>query len=110
MIFRTISIVFKGNQFRKDPSGFLQDETKGFLNGLVFLPMIIPAFFVILFFILGYTDLFTGPYGFFKFVFWVSFIPFVIILAIIVKAMRIIKGASKKVIEDTIHVKAEVKE
>lgn len=110
MIFRTIGIVCKGNQFRKDPSGFLQDEAKGFLNGLVFLPMIAPAFFVILFFVLGYTDLLTGPYGFFKFVFWVFFIPFVIILAIIVKAMRIVRRASKQAIEKTIHVKAEVKE
>lgn len=109
MIFKFISIAFKGNQFRKNPSEFLQEEAKGFVNGLVFMPMVVPGLFVLLFFLLGYTGLLTGPYGFFKFLFWIAFIPFVIIFWLLLKATRIIKRASKSAIHETIKVKAEVK-
>lgn len=110
MIFRIINIAFKTNQFRKDPNNFLEDEAKGFLNGLVFMPMIIPFLFLLFFFFLGYTEFLSGPYGFFKFLFWILFIPFIIIFIFLFKAIKMIRKNTKKVINDTIHIKAEIKE
>ncbi len=110
MIFRIISIAFKGNKFRQDPKGFLGEEADGFLNSMFILPFIVPSLFIIFFFILGFTSLLSGPYGFFKFVFFITFIPFVIFASIIFRALKTIKRANKKVINETIVVKAEVKE
>lgn len=110
MILQVIKIAFKGNDFRKDPKGFAMDETNGFLNGMILMPFLFPSLLVILFFILGYTSLLTGPYGFFKFVFWVTFIPLSIFLYFIINTLKMIKRTNKNVADNVINVKAEVKE
>lgn len=110
MIIQIVKIAFKGKQFRNNPANFMQDEANGFLNGLVFLPFFVSGLFVILFFILGFTTLLTGPYGFFKFIFFITFIPFILFLYIVLKTLKIIKRMNKNILNETIKVKAEVKQ
>lgn len=66
-----------------------------------------------LFFILGWTELLSGPYGFFKFVFWFLLIPFSILQLVFwklfSKAKTLVQKAKNRVDEELNTIKVEPK-
>lgn len=64
--------------------------------------------FMALFFVLGYTHLFGGPYGFFKFLFVLSLIGVIITFLILRKIFLLFKTTTKKSEDETIKVDSKV--
>jgi uncharacterized Tic20 family protein len=88
---------------RANPSGFAGEQTKEILWGIMIIPIIICALVIILFFVIGYTDVLGFQLGFFKFLFWValivSFSIFSLLRRIIRATSRTVTSGSKRVIE-----------
>jgi heme exporter protein D len=98
-MYNAIMILFKVFHIRKilkgvheNPSKLAGEEAGDALWDIVLIPLIILVGGIILFFILGYTNVFRFHLGFFKFLFWLSLIVSILIFSII---RRIIKSVSK---------------
>jgi len=103
IIFKIFHIKKLVKEARENPSGLAGDEVSDVLWGIVLVPLIIAIIGIILFFIIGYTNLFGFQFGFFKFLFWLSLIVSFIIFSII---RRIVKSVSKSTV---IHTKSVLK-
>jgi hypothetical protein len=62
-----------------DPTGLGQDIALDVLKAPLILFTIVGIAGLVPFFILGWTELLSGPFGFFKFVFFLLLIPFTIL-------------------------------
>lgn len=102
-IFKTIRDVKKGV---KDPTGLGEELALDVFRAPILVFTIIGILFLALMFLLGFTSLFGHPYGFFKIVFWILTIPFVIIdltLWSIFRAYKnLVRSAKKKVDESKV--------
>ncbi len=100
-LFKTKKMI---QELRANPGAFGAGEVRDMLIGLILGPVIVAGIGLILFFILGCTDLFGHAMGFFRVLFWISlFISvaiFMIIRKIILFAMRLTKKTTDKVIHE----------
>jgi len=66
-----------------------------------------------LFFILGWTEVLSGPFGFFRFLFWFLLIPFVILQIVFWKIFssfkKLVKRAKNRMDEEVNTIKVEAK-
>ena len=100
-IFKTILDVRKGV---KDPTGLGEEMALDVFRAPRLIFTIIGILFLGLMFLLGFTGLFGHPYGFFKVVFWILTIPFVIIdltLWSIFRAYKNLVSRAKKKVDDS---------
>jgi O-antigen/teichoic acid export membrane protein len=100
-IFKTISDVRKGV---KDPTSFGEELAIDVVKGPILVFTIIGVLFLLLMFMLGYTEVFGHPYGFFKVVFWLLAIPFFIIdltLWSVFRAYKALVKSAKKKVDDS---------
>lgn len=112
MIFTIIKTYKDVKNGVKDPSGFGQDT----LLEIIKIPLVIftigGTLALALFFVLGFTSLLSGPFGFFKFVFWFLAIFFVILEVVFwklySKAKSLIQKAKNRVDEEINTIKVEV--
>jgi amino acid permease len=96
-----------------NPTGFGQDA----VLKMVKIPLIIftigGVLALALFFILGWTDLLSGPFGFFRFLFWFLLIPFTILQILFWKLFRrfkrMVQRAKNRVDEEVNTIKVNVK-
>jgi uncharacterized membrane protein len=97
MIFK----IFRAGQIyrglKADPTGFGKDEALGLIRGIIIPFMILGAILIILFGIVGYSDwLLIGPFGFFRFLFIVGLILYLIFTAILYTILKSIKKVLDK--------------
>lgn len=104
LIFKIFKIRKSIKEIEESPSQFASSEVRDTLWGLILAPIIIIIIGVIIFFILGYTNLFGFHFGFFKFLFWLSLIVGLIIFSL---SRTIINALGKKTM---IHTKSILKE
>ncbi len=109
-VYNTKMIIFRVFQIRKyireakeNPSALAGNEVGDTLWGIVLVPLVIGIIGIILFFIIGYTNLFGFHLGFFKFLFWLSLIIGLIVFSVI---RSLIKSVSRST---TIHTKSIIK-
>ena len=109
-ILKTYKDVRKG---MNDPTGLGQDIALDVLKAPLILFTIAGIAGLVLFFILGWTELLSGPFGFFKFLFWFLAIPFVILEIIFWKLFssfkRLVQRAKNRVDERVNAIDVEVK-
>ena len=113
MIFTIIKTYKDVKNGVKDPTGFGQDA----LLEMIKIPLVIFTVGGILalglFFVLGWTEILGGPFGFFKFVFWFLAIPFVILeivfWKIYSKAKALIQKAKNRVDQEINTIRVEPK-
>lgn len=110
MIFKIFKIKNTIKDLKENPGKFAGEEAGGFFLGMILGPIFVPLLVLILLFILGFTSLIGGPFGFFKFLFFLLLIPSSIIFWILFKAYKFIKGSAKKAVDDTIKVESKVVE
>lgn len=100
-IFKTISDVKKGIH---DPAGLGQEMALDVVRAPLIIFTIIGILFLALMFVLGFTSVFGHPYGFFKVIFWVMGIGFVLIELILWSLFGVFKRmvqAAKKKVDDS---------
>lgn len=101
--FKILQIRKNIKDARQNPSKFAGEQTKEVLWAVMIVPIVISLIGLILFFIMGYTELFGSQLGFFKFLFWlgfiVSFVFFLIIRRIISSVSSVSTSTTKRVIE-----------
>ncbi len=100
-IFKTILDVRKGI---KNPTGLGEELALDVFRAPILVFSIVGILFLALMFLLGFTGVFGHPYGFFKVVFWILFIPFVIIdltLWSVFRAYKNLVRSAKKKVDDS---------
>lgn len=100
-IFKTISDVKKGIH---DPAGLGQEMALDVVRAPIIIFTIIGILFLGLMFVLGFTSVFGHPYGFFKAVFWVMGVGFVLIELMLWSLFGVFKRmvqAAKKRVDDS---------
>lgn len=110
MIFRILKVRKTMKELKEDPSKLAGEEAGGFFMGMILGPALIPLLVLIFLFVLGFTGFIGGPYGLFKFLFFLFLIPSIGVFLILFKAYKIIKGGAKKVVDNTLKVESKVVE
>lgn len=99
MIFRMITIYKNIKEGKQDPTGFGRDQLLDIIKGFIIPFLIIGFIILILFGLLGYSDLLgVGPFGFFKFVFIIGLIVFLawlFVIKIIFSSLKSILNKAK---------------
>lgn len=108
MILKVLKIRKTMKELKEDPSKLAGEEVGGFFIGMILGPALIPFLILILLFILGFTGLIGGPFGLFKFLFFLFLIPSIGVFLILFKAYKIIKGGAKKAVDNTLKVESKV--
>jgi len=71
-------------------------------------------FTMLIIWLLGFTHFLGGPYGFFKFIFWLALLPFFIVIFVFIlmlfKVKKISQIHTQSQDQETIHVEAEIRE
>lgn len=93
-IFKTYKDIKNGVA---DPTGFGQDALLEVLKTPLIIFTIIGFLVLGLFYILGFTELIFSSLGFFKFLFWVSLIPFLILELVLWLLYSVIKKMVGKI-------------
>ncbi len=88
---------------RKDPGKFGAEEVRDMLIGMILVPMVVIGLGLILFFILGYTEIFGRAIGFFKVLFWIGIIVSASLLLIVRKLIMWIMRITKQTTNTVIH-------
>lgn len=100
-IFKTILDVRKGV---KDPTGLGEELALDVVRAPILVFTIIGILFLALMFLLGYTEVFGHDYGFFKVVFWILGIPFLLIdltLWSVFRGYKALVQSAKKRVDDS---------
>ncbi|MBP7846402.1 MAG: hypothetical protein KA007_03095 [Candidatus Pacebacteria bacterium] len=113
MIFGIIKTYKDVRRGVNDPTGLGQDIALDVLKAPLILFTIAGIAGLVLFFILGWTELLSGPFGFFKFVFFLLLIPFTILeivfWSLFNKLKKVIQNAKNRVDERINTIDVEVK-
>ncbi len=101
MIFRFVKIYKNVKEGTKNPTGFAHDEALGLLRGAIVPVTAIGAVAVVIFFLLGFSEFWFGPSGFFKVVSIICsiawFMWFVITQIVLMVAKNILKKAKQHI-------------
>ncbi len=100
-IFQVFKIQKLIREGKENPSKLAGEETGDIIKGIFILPLILVGTSALVSFLLGYTTVIfgLGPFGFFKFLFWVL----VIIKIGLYVLMRKIARVSRTITEKTTH-------
>ncbi len=97
----------------KDPTGLGKEMALDVLKIPLVIFTIVGIGALALFYILGWTELLSGPYLFFKFVFWFSLIPFSILQIFFWKLFKsfkkLVQKAKNRIDEEVNTIKVEPK-
>lgn len=108
--FKTYKDIKKGIA---SPTGLGQEMLLDVLKAPLIVFTVVGIGALTLFFIFGWTDLLSGPYGFFKFVFWFLLIPFSILELVFwklfSKAKALVQKAKDRVDEEMNTINVEPK-
>ncbi len=103
--FKILKIRKLVKDFKDSPSALAGGSAREVLWGILILPIVICLLGIILFFMIGYTNILGFQWGFFKFLFWVSLFVGLAIFSLIKRIIKSLgKGvsvATKKVIDAT---------
>lgn len=97
MIFTIIKTYKDVKKGVNDPTGFGQDFALDVLKAPLILFTFAGLFGLALFFILGWTELLSGPFGFFRFVFFLLLLPFTILEIVFWSLFNKLKKVIQKV-------------
>ncbi len=113
MIFGVIKTYKDVRKGVNDPTGLGQDIALDVLKAPLILFTFAGLFGLVLFFILGWTELLSGPFGFFKFVFFLLLIPFTILeivfWSLFNRFKKILQKAKNRVDESVNTIDVEVR-
>lgn len=110
MIFKIFQMQRMIREGKENPSNFASNQAGDLFKGIFVMPVISALIFFGIFFVLGYTTLLGGPYGFFKFLFVLTLIGIVFFVLILRKLYRAIKQTTKTVVDKTIIVESKIVE
>jgi uncharacterized membrane protein (DUF373 family) len=94
----------------RDPGHLAAGMVGDVFVGMFLLPVVLTVVFLGLFFVLGYTHLLGGPFGFFRFLFVVSIIGGFLFFFILYKLYRVIKNTTKHSVNSSIKVESKIVE
>src|SRR3989338_7171609 len=108
-----LKIFFMGREIRKginNPGEFLAEQSLDFLKGFLIVGSLIGIFVLAGVGVFGFTSWLGGPYKFFQVLFWILFIPFVLIEIFLISIFRKIKKVLKRNLDRaTLYVKSKIK-
>ncbi|MES2930215.1 MAG: hypothetical protein V4665_00305 [Patescibacteria group bacterium] len=103
MIFKFFHVKKMLNEARKNPSAFAGSEVHGTLWAIFLIPLVIIIGAIVLFFILGYTDLFGFHHGIFKFLFWLTLAVSTMLFLILRRIIRAISRVTARQTKNILH-------
>lgn len=86
---------------RENPGKLAGEEIRGVLWGLFIIPIVIAILGLVLFFLVGYTQVLGFQIGFFKFLFWLALFVGLTIFTVL---RRIVRAVGTKAQVGTSHV------
>lgn len=105
MIFRVIQLYKNVQEGTADPTGFGRDQLMDIVKGFFIPFIVIGACVLVLFALVGFTDVFGfGPFGFFRVIFWLGLVAFslwVLISWVVISIAKRFLGRAKKIVDDT---------
>ncbi len=110
MLFKLLKIRKATKEIKQDAGGFVAGEVaETVIEGLLLIPGLIALGALVLFFILGFTTLLGGPMGFFKFLFILSVVVLLSIIAMLRPIIRLLKRGTKRAVDHTVSKIKEIK-
>lgn len=104
--FKILQIRKNIKEARANPSGFVGGQAKEFIWGILTVPIVMVIVVLLLFFTIGYTDVFGFQWGFFKFLFWVGLVvsatAFVVVRKMVQIASKVATSSTKRVVDAVI--------
>jgi hypothetical protein len=110
MILKIFKIRSTVKELKEDPGKFAGEEAGGLVLGMFIIPFISGILFLGLLFILGFTEILWGPFGFFKFLFFLFLFPSILVFFILLRSYKLIRQSTKKVVDSTLKVESKVVE
>lgn len=110
MIFQVLQIRKMASEAKENPGKFAGGQVGELFISMFVLPTLFAIAFLSGLFVLGYTTLLGGPYGFFKVIFLLSIFGILCIVYFLIKIYKMIQGVTKKVVDATITVESKVVE
>ena len=110
MIFKVFKIKNMAKEAKENPGKFAGGQVGELFLGMLIIPSLLAVFFLVSFFILGYTSLLGGPFGFFKVLFIFSVFCILCLGYFLRKIYKMIKVVTKDVVESTIKVESKIVE
>ncbi len=101
-LFKIFQLKKTLREVRENPSAFAGGQMREFLWGVFILPLLIVGGILILFFIMGYTDVFGFHYGIFKILFWITIVVAGIFLLMLRLSIRLLGKKTVGYTEKTI--------
>ena len=92
----------------RDPGKLVSGMVGNVFISMFLMPTISAVFFLGLFYLLGYTHLLVGPFGFFRLLFLLSVIGSAFFFYILYKLYRAVRGATKHSSKETIKVESKI--
>ena len=93
MIFRIIQLRKMARDAKEDPAKFMAEEASSFFTGLFVLPIISAILLLAILIVFAFTSWLGGPYGFFKFLFFLSLFGVGTFFYMLYKTTRVIKSS-----------------
>jgi hypothetical protein len=110
MILQIFKIRNMAKEAKENPGSFAGSQVGEMFMGILIVPALLALFFTALFFVLGYTTLLGGPFGFFKILFIFSVFCILCLSYFLRKIYKMIKVVTKDVVDSTIKVDSKVVE
>lgn len=108
MIFKILKIRQMVKEGTENPSEFAGGQASDFIVGLLIAPLVIAIAVLVLLFILSYTTLLGGPFGFAKFFFYVVLFGALAFGSLVWKLSKLTKQMTRSAVDKTISVTAKV--
>jgi len=108
MILQIFKIRKMTNEAKENPGKFAGGQVGELFIGMLIMPSLLTLFLLVSFFILGYTTLLGGPFGFFKILFIFSVFVILCLLYFLRKIYKMIKTVTKDVVDSTIKVESKI--
>lgn len=109
MLFRLFRIRKNVKDIRNDAGGFAGDQVVDVVTGILAIPLLLSVGALVLFFILGYTALLGGPFGFFKILFVVGASVSFLLFLVVRPLFRFIRAGTKEVVDRGVQKIKEVR-
>lgn len=110
MIFKILKIRNTMKELKQDPGKFAGGELGGFFMGMFLMPIISAVLLLGGLFIIGFTEVLGGPYGFFKILFFLVLFPVMLFFFMLSRVYKVIKASTKSAVDETIVVSSKVVE
>lgn len=102
MLFKLLRIRKDAREIKENPGSFAGGEAVTVALGFLVVPIIIGLLGIVLFFLLGFTSVIGGPFGFFKILFIISIVVAIGVFKIIKASFRFIRKSTRRVVDSGI--------